>query len=520
MRNLYGCGFMDELVTVRREIIQFMSPKELFPCLCEHDLAEFSDRDVILNESITRKEQNERILALLGTRGPQAYTQFLECLAEETEHLGHTYILHLLRGECLWKEEEVQISCRIQKQAKKNMRSIVKGVNFEVLAPHLHAYSLLTEDEHTAISSCKIQTEGICHLLDVLATKGPTAYYRFARSLDEESEHCTHQELFQMITDATDFKLFSKQQKRKAESEEEFQCKRLCTVTTRHPDRLRTQGTLHSKDYFECMRKIRKFHLTGRWKQADSIVKESILKGDKEFHIAILLEECTGYITRRDRDTVLLKVGRAMQLCDELPSSTDNRHFLVGRCKWVLAKLYRYTQEPERALTCIEEATEHQSNIASGEEDAALTTYCRAMILLEHLNNPKYCKAGMLGDRKHIQDLFERAIDYASNPDYGLDTSHPLIRLAQLHLGSSPFQPGRNHDPSSISKANDSLNAVNFDVLAPRTRCLFCYTKSDLVYSHSKDLARDFAQRSLDIATQNGFETEQLSAQARLDNMN
>ena len=504
---------MEELNAFRRKIIQFLSPKQLFTCLCEHDLAEFSDGDFILNESISRNERNERILALVEAQGPQGYTQFLECLAEETEHLGHAHILHLLRGEHFEKQEEIEISHRIQKQAKKNMTRIVKTVNFEVLAPHLHEHSLLTEGEHLAIS-----TQGVSHLLRVLATKGPTAYYKFACCLAEESEHCAHQEVFQMITDEVDSKFFSKQRKRLAECEKGYQCKRICAVTTRHPDRLRAQGTLHSENYFDCIRKIRKFHLTGKWKQADTIVKECIQKNDRELHIAILLEDCTGYITRRDRDTVLLKVGRAMQLCDELPSNTDNGHFLVGRCKWVLAKLYRYTKELDKALECIQEATEHQSDIAAGEEDAALTTYCHAMILLEHLNNPKY-SGGSLGDRKNVQDLFERAIAYASNPDYGLDISHPRIRLAQLYLGSSPSQPGRNHDPSSTSKASDSLKAVNADSLAPRTKCIFYYTMSDLAYSNSKDEAKEFAQRSLDIAIQNGFKTEQESAQARLESV-
>lgn len=507
------------------EIVRCLNPNELFSCLCEHDLLDIQDGELILNDSILRREKNELILAKLDSKGPAAYHHFLECLAEETEHLGHAYILCRLRGGVFAEEEEVHISRRIQKLMKRRMRDLVEGVNVCVLAPYLLKYSLLTTDEyeHTNMSS-QTRKEGVLYLLRILDTKGPTAHYTFARCLEEGSEHCTHQELLQMITNEDDFKLISQKRKRTAPGEDstQFQPKRkvqgdLVAVTTRYPDRLRAQGTLLSRDYFDSVKRIRRCHLTGNWEQADTIVKECIQKGDRELRIAVTLEDCTGYITRRQRDTVLLKVGRAMQLCEELPSDTDNRCFLTGRCEWVLAKLYRYTGEMEKALKHIQEASEHQSGIASGE-DAALTTYCHACILLERLNDPDHYETRSPDDEKNAKDLFERAINYASNnPEYGLDLSHPRIRLAQLYLGSSPSRPGTNQDPSTISKARNSLKAVNFDALAHRTKCIFYYTKSDLVYYHSKDEARDFAQRSLDIAKQNGFETEMSSAHARLD---
>lgn len=205
-------------------------------------------------------------------------------------------------------------------------------------------------------------------------------------------------------------------------------------------------------------------------------------------------------------------------LIEVLSTKTDNRCFLMGRCEWVLAKMYRYTGEIDKALEHIQKATDHQSGIECGE-DAALTTYCHACILLERLNDPiRYSCSPE--DTKNAEVFLERAIDYASNENYGLDISHPRIRLAQLNLGSSPSNPGTKMDSRSISRARNSLKAVTFYALAPRTKCVYYYTKSDLVYNCNKvDEARDLAQLALDIAIENNFKTEILSAHTRLDRM-
>lgn len=508
-----GCDAMSKFHKNSAEIVQYLSPDALFTTLCKWGFTEYEEGTYLLNDNISRHKRSAQILALVEAKGSQAYPQFLECLAEEREHLGHVYIVNLLEGNsCTSKEEEeeIRISKRIKMQARAHMKHIVKHINVDALAPHLY-HHLLTDDEYTQLlSSGAPQTKKVSNLLSIVDTKGPTGYYKFAHCLVEESEHEGHKDILQKITSEGD--LCPEQRKRKREDEDSVPAKRICLG----PDQLRAQGTLCSKRYFECIRRIRKCHLGGDWGKADAIVDEYVQKGDKELHIALLLENCTGYITRQDKNTVLMTVERAMQLCNELPSSSDNKPFLVGRCKWVLAKLYRYTKEKDKALKYIQEAAEHQSSIASGEEDAALTTYCYAMILLEFYKN---YKSSLDRDLKVIKDKFERAIDYASNPDYGLDVSHPRIRLAMLYLGSSPFQPGRNCESSSINKAKNSLEAVDIDALAPRTKCLFYYTKSDLVYSRSKDEAKVFAKHSLDVAMQHGFKTEKLSAQARLESI-
>lgn len=499
----------------REEIIRFLNPAALLPHLTSHELIYLEDVEFLLNHSVTTRNKNKWLLSLLETRGPQAYTHFLDCLDSEHDHLGHLYITALLQGRTFGDEKEVCISHRLQRKINKYMPDLVQGMNVQCLTPYLRSKALLTTSEQESLTNpYKTEHDKVLHLLNVLNSKGPTAHFIFARCLMEETEHPTHWELFQKITEEEDlasFKLQAPSRKRKRENE-------LCNipVTKRLPDRLKARGTLVSRKYYEYMTEIRRYHLRGQWEEADRVVKECLEMGDTELHIAVTLENCTGYITRRDTHKVLLEVGGALKLC-QLGLLSDNWSFLRGRCEWVLAKLYRYTREMDKALEHIQESAEHQSGIESGE-DAALTNYCHACILLERINNPDH-HSSHSEDRRNAKNFLERAIEYASKKEYGLDLSHPRICLAQLYLGSSPSRPGGNQDPDNISKARASLQAVELDALEPRTECIFYFTKSDLMYSSGggRDEARCLAQRAMDIATRNSFKTEILSAQARLD---
>lgn len=503
----------DRIHQHERAIIQCLRPKKLVPHLvaCELiDLQEEGER--FLKGKGERKESAKHLLALLASKGPEAYLQFRECLEEETSHMGHAYIASLLRGEEFGNEEEVRLSSRLEKRVNQCMPDFEKGINTHTMARYLTRDGLLTNDEHQLLIDDR-RTPNSCamELLMILGTKGPTAHYIFTRCLEEEEEHCTHWELFQKIVSEDDrafFRLHSKQRKRKADEAVAIK------VTKRVPDRLKAQGTLVSKEYFDYMTQIRRYHLTGKWSEADEIVEQCMLKDDIVLQIAVTLENCTGYITRREKDTVLRHVDRARKLCELVTS--DNWTFLQGRCEWVLAKLYRYTKDMDAALEHIRKAKDLQFNIEFGE-DTALTNYCHACILLETLS-VKYS----MEDSRNAKLSLEFAIDCASIEEYGLDLSHPRIRLAQLYLGSSPSQPGRNQDPTSIGKARSSLLVVEevLDTLAPRTKCIFYFTKSDLLYNESETAeAKRLAQLALDIATENSFKTEVASARARLSSL-
>ena len=51
------------------------------------------------------------------------------------------------------------------------------------------------------------------------------------------------------------------------------------------------------------MKQIRRCHLTGKWSEANGIIEQCMLKDDVVLQIAVTLENCTGYITRCEKDT-------------------------------------------------------------------------------------------------------------------------------------------------------------------------------------------------------------------------
>ena len=71
-----------------------------------------------------------------------------------------------------------------------------EGINIRNLAPHLREQGLLTVSEYETIIALTTVAEKITHLLCVLCSKGPHAYYLLAYCLEQEKEHCTHWELF------------------------------------------------------------------------------------------------------------------------------------------------------------------------------------------------------------------------------------------------------------------------------------------------------------------------------------
>ena len=501
------------------EFIQCLNLEEIARHLPKNDILDSQDLvdevdELLLNKHVPTRDKNKRLLEMLLERSRTAKRIFLECLREDDRHMGHDYLFSLLR-DTFEPDSHCEISERLQKQLRKCRPELTRGIEVFTLSHYLYEAKLLTSSElKTLIStqSSMTQTEKVVYLLKILGTKGPKANYLFACCLKEEKEHRTHKELFELVTAGEDSSSFDLRFAIEMYERE-------VAVTKRVPDRISAEGTLISKLYFRKIRKLRRWHMDSSWDKADRKVKKFLKIDDKVLQIAITLENCTGYITRRNRDVVLLEVGKAMAMCEHcLPSTSNNVRFLQGRCHWVLAKLYRYTGEIDLALKHIQQAAEIHSVVECGE-DAALTSYCHACILLERLSKQQqYSSSSPDEERTRALDYLERSISYASNEEYGLDLNHPRIRLAQLYLGSSPSRPGNIRDPKSISSAGSSLEAVkNFHKLGVRTQCIYYFTKSDLVYHTSVGRARCYAQLALDIARESGCKTEELSAQARLD---
>ena len=484
----------------------------LIPCLHEEGL--ISDhRSKIADERLTISDRIDCLLDLLKDGGPETCGKFVQALEKEDEHLGHRYILDLIRGYKHADEEEIALSSRLRKRIEE---SIVTGklltkMNVETsLVGHMYTEKLMTEDQLVVLRNCSTTTEKNKMILKLLNSKGPLAYIKFLNCLKEnaaDSNLAMHLELFQLICDDTsvEIKVTSVCRKRKARESEEI------PVTKRDPIRLEIEGKLITTQYLEVIQKVRLLHNEGQWDAVDDLVK-GCEKKSADFYVAVLLESCTGFITRKCPDKVEEMVRKAREDCKKITNNCNT--FLRGRCEWTLAKLYRYTKENDKALEHIIMARHIQSNVKAGE-DSALCNYCYACILMESLANrfDSY-------EYEEAKTSLELAIDHANSGDFGLDVAHPRIRLAQLYLGSSPQSPGTRTDKDSLKKARSSLDAVSQDTIAIRTQCIYYYTESDLYRSSGEtEKAKHSAQRALSIAKKNNFETEKELITKRLNSL-
>ena len=491
--------------------MQYLNLSALIPCLCEEDLIDYQSK--IADEEQSVLDRIDCLLNLLREGGPESCGKFILALEKEDEHLGHKYVLDLMRGRKYADEDEIALSSTVGKRIDDSEVSekLLTDMNLEggALIGHMFSEKLVTDGEFEMIKNCHTRTERNKMVLTILNTKGPLAHLKFLHCLKEESEESnqvTHQELFRLVCndESVEIKITSVSRKRKAREGEEV------SVTKRVPIRLEIEGELVTEEYLEVIQNIRLLHNQGKWDAVNKIVTGCEGKS-ADFYVAVMLESCTGFITCKCPDKVEKTVKKARELCSKITNNCNT--FLRGRCEWTLAKLYRYTKDKDKALEHIIMARHIQYNIKAGE-DTALSNYCYACILLESLAD----KFDSDKDKEAKRSL-ELAIEHASSGDFGLDVAHPKIRLAQLYLGSSPQSPGTKTDDDSLRKAKSTLESVGQN-LAIRTQCIYYYTESDLYRNSGKQgEAIHSAQKALDIAKKNKFSTEIELVSKRLESL-
>jgi hypothetical protein len=151
----------------------------------------------------------------------------------------------------------------------------------------------------------------------------------------------------------------------------------------REPSQLTSEGELKTIEYFEIIKQIRQCHNQGKSKAVEDIIQQSANRS-VELHVAVLLESCTGYIIRKQRDRVIEIVTRARELCSNIDNNCET--YLRGRCEYTMARMYQYANENDKALRCIRKAGHIQYNVEFGE-DTALRNYCNGCILVECFAN-------------------------------------------------------------------------------------------------------------------------------------
>ena len=503
----------ENLLQHRQAIKSSLSPSELYS-LCE----QLDIEECATNDFGKRKEATE--IVLKEVQRQNSYSVFFDSLektmerANKAKHMGHEYIISLLRGEEFGEKEERERSAMIVEKMRSS--NIEELLNVDVIRPILFQNSLLTYDEEEALQMDMTSGEKVRKLRTILKTKGPTAHYIFAHVClaDEESViYRSHSELLLNLTGEDSQLITRENRKRKASDYEES------PATKRLPCFLESPEGLKTKKYLSEVTMMRKYHLTGQqyWQKAEDIYSDvmSSPKDPMEIKIAIILESCTMYITNRQTEVVEERVKMAKLFCLQLyRANMGNVGILQARCHWTLAKLYRYTKEYDKAKKEITDAMTESYLYGEGEE-RALINYCHACILLASENKT-------VQDEVRAIDALNIAIGCASSGEYGLDTAHCKLRLAQAYVGSSTSNTGKRRGEvpkAHIADAKRVLGEIGEDI-SPRTKCMALYTRSDVHRVAGEiEQAAECAKRSLEIAQQQKFKTEIASVKLRQERL-
>ena len=543
------------LKTHRSEIISVINIVELELYLTDKGILEDGEGDYILTD-LSQEEGVELILGRVKERGDEGFKDFLWCLEQDSDwHIGHVYAAALLRGDTFTEEtqREIEHSMRLREKYREQLdvlQILEDSVNTYDLIPSLRAYKLLTDDETEELLLPKYnRRDRITKLLTILDTKGPLADLYFKNVLaDTVGENPVHRDVLERVY-CQNFEEIRKEcyeierdsasvvQSRKRKRSLAMCRKPYATkIPASNPRQVRAHGIILSEEYFNKINDIRRLHYLGDWDGAEQIVEECRLltlvtkKRDLvsdeesptttiELYVAVALRNCSGYVTRKMREKLLSTVREAKELCRHIDN--DNGRVLESKCEWMLAKMYRYSKQPgdlERAMEHIENAQmiHLRYNIAAGE-DTTLCNYCKGCILGAQLANANQWSIRKFEEAKVC---FRKATEHAAIRDYAIYQSHHMIRLAQLCLRSSQFQAGVCKENDQIAEAEAALNShyIEEKLLAPRTRCLFYVTRSDLYRTKGElRLAQEDAQKAKHIAEKNNFITEIRSANSRLD---
>ena len=207
------------------EIIACLNPMELFQCFDYHKLVSSYDKEILLLDTKTRQDKVKHILQMLKTTDKKdAYTTFVKCLDEEVHqrdgfHIGHKYLLAILKGEQYVSEEELQ-AFKATKISVLDHRKDLYDINLSSLVLVMYARNLITRDEMEVLLDSragKTRRAKIEQLLQILDTKGPSAYAVFVACLGEENTHPTHIELHKVMSTSRKGKsdqYFKKEKKR------------------------------------------------------------------------------------------------------------------------------------------------------------------------------------------------------------------------------------------------------------------------------------------------------------------
>ena len=493
------------------EISGALNPIQLMPLLLKEELLDSNEKSILLEDSKSTSEKSHYILQCLETKGPSAYSKFLNCIKAERNHMGHEYITSLLEEKPVGSQFELELSSRLKEAIQSHCPEMM-DISLQPLVPLMHSKKLLTGDEIDKLRNCyRTEHERVLLLLQLLNTKGPLAHGLFVECLRSESSHPTHNELYIALMASCHAEQRAASRERKCTVDDST----LLTLDLPLFRRWKLQGALKGKTYNDMMREFQSCNHNGDWKRLKIETAKYVQCPVPEYRVVACLEKAISWIFRKKPELVIQLVGEAKQII-KTKIRGENHSILLGRSEYILSRLFRYLNNYEKAREHVANAKEHLYGIEAGE-DSAFVYYCDACITVESLS-----ELATEEEFERVDEIFGRAIcdDRSHKSGLGLVAPHSLLRLAQMYLGAKHYSPGIATNHKNIERARKCLNAVILDSLSKRSQCHYHLMESDLHRNCERfDRAKESLDLALDISEKCNFELEISSAQTRLQSL-
>ena len=531
----------ERIANHRKDIEQHVNISELSLYLEQEGLLEFEENDYLLSKASDR-EKVSRVLDSLKEK-PNGFTKFLECVKQETNHMGHPYVASLLEGKPFASECELLLSAVFKGRIENNLVRLKEGINLSSLRAHLRQSfylpyiqgntQLLTDDDLEKLEGVETDSK-VMQLFLILDTKGPLAHSQFASCLHAEREHESHIELYEELFGDLPVPTSTENEGSVYSSSHSNRGKRKTTAEYPASDetrnelvpltpskrallRLKMDGPFKGRGYLRLMRACYRHHHSGQHDALEGEVQKimSCNSYPPDFQALARVELALSYTFQGKNERALELIegsGGALSICEKIPG--NNATFLIGRCMHLLSGLYRYDKQHDKAKEYATKAMVALHGVAPGQE-SSIANYVNACIFLESSD-------GTPSDVRIIEQHFRSAIDHAHQSEIAtyviLPQSH--VRLAQLYLGSTQYHHGTTTNPENIRKARDSLNAVKFDFMSERSKSLY-YMAESYCYRAEGDIptATDHAKLARTTAEGIQFTLGVNSAESRLKSL-
>ena len=467
-----------------------------------------------------------RVLASRSsTVGPRVYTEFLSCLRDEPEHLGHHHIAKLLSGVPT-DVHDVRMSQWIREIMQSIEPLLHSCLSLKNLLPFLREVKLLTSSEFELLheDSAKETSWKIQKLFLILNAKGPIAHYLFFRCLEQETEHRGHEDIYKEICRQIDIQFHNSEVSASTNTPTCTDINimiRFCEPHTRTPCRLGLEGSLGGRHHISEMRGLQQHRYHGRWDCFRQGINELTESDDINVTAVGMLHNAVASIMFGKTDLSLHLVDEVEKMCSTLYG--NNNQIMMGRCLYIRSAVYRHHQDYDSARHFLDLSKQVLTHSEPGADTASLYYHEGTLWLdLLHQNGSAH---GSLKKREkaEAEHSFRMAIEHAEHSNSGLPLIawHSKVFLALLYLGSS--HDSLSHESPSIDDLNlaeSILKTLDEPKLPPRTLALYHIALSD-IYTWKCDLtlAKHHVSLGLTKAEQGNFAFEKRFATHRLQHL-